>query len=47
MLTTSSAPPAAWVAMGPLGLKASSQTDTPTRTPPTSTSGESPVPGAK
>ena len=40
MLTTSSAPPAAWAAMGPVGLKASSQIDTPTRTPPTSTSGE-------
>ena len=33
MLTISSAPPAAWLAMGPVGLKASSQIDTPTRTP--------------
>ena len=37
MLITSSAPPAAWAAMGPTGLNASSQIDTPTRTPPTST----------
>ena len=47
MLTTSSAPPAAWAAMGPVGLKASSQIDTPTRTPPTATSGDVPEPGAK
>ena len=47
MLTTSSAPPAAWLAIGPVGLKASSQIDTPTRTPATSTSGDAPVPGAK
>ena len=47
MFTTSSAPPAAWAAMGPAGLNASSQIDTPTRTPATSTRGESPSPGAK
>jgi hypothetical protein len=47
MLTTTSAPPAACTAIGPVGLKASSQIDTPTRTPPTSTSGVVDVPGAK
>ena len=34
MLTMSSAPLSAWSAIGPFGLHASSQTDTPTRTPP-------------
>ena len=33
MLSTSSAPPAAWAAIGPVGLHASSQIDTPTDTP--------------
>ena len=42
MLTISSAPPAACAAIGPVGLQVSSQIDTPTRTPPTPTSGEGP-----
>ena len=33
-LRMSSAPPAAWSAMGPSGAHASSHTTTPTRTPP-------------
>ena len=49
MLTTSSAPPAACTAMGPLGLQASSQMVTPTRTPPMtySSSGSVRSPGVK
>ena len=41
MFTTSSAPPAAWVMIGPLGLQASSQIVTATRVPATLNSGPS------
>ncbi len=47
MLTMSSAPPAACVTIGPVGLHASSQIVIPTRTPPTTKSGPSTVDGAK
>ncbi len=47
MFTTSSAPPAACVAMGPVGLHASSHTVIATRTPPTTNSGPSSVDGVK
>ncbi len=47
MLTTSSAPPAAWVEIGPFGLHASSQIATATRTPATTKSGPSTVDGVK
>ena len=47
MFTTSSAPPAACVMIGPLGLHASSQIVTATRTPATTNSGPSTVDGAK
>ena len=38
MLTASSAPPAAWAAIGPVGLQMSSQIETATRTPLTTNS---------
>ena len=47
MLTTSSAPPAAWVSTGPVGLHASSQMLIPTRVPATTNSGPSTRPGSK
>ena len=47
MLTTSSAPPAAWLPIGPFGLHASSQIVSATRTPATTNSGPSTVDGAK
>ena len=47
MLTTKLGPARDLGGDGPVGLKASSQIDTPTRTPATSTSGAGPVPGAK
>ena len=47
MFTTSSAPPAACCAIGPCGLQASSQTLTPTRTPPTTYSSSGSLPGVK
>ena len=45
MFTTSSAPPAAWTAIGPFGLHASSQMLTPTRTPPITYSSSGSVAG--
>jgi hypothetical protein len=47
MFTTSSAPLAAWVKIGPDGLHASSQIEIATRTPPTTNSGPSTVEGSK
>ena len=47
MLITSSAPAAAWAAIGPEGLQASSQIDTPTLTPPIPNSWVAPPPAAK
>ncbi len=47
MLTISSAPPAAWVSTGPVGLHASSQTVTATRVPPMTNSGPSVNQGSK
>ena len=47
MLTTNSAPPAAWVMIGPFGLHASSQMEMATRTPATTNNGPSTVEGAK
>ena len=47
MLTASSAPPAAWAAMGPVGVHTSSQIDTATRTPLTTNSDPGSSPGVK
>ncbi len=47
MLTTSSAPPGAWSAIGPFGLHASSQIDTPTLTPAIAYSSSGSMPGVK
>ena len=47
MLMTSSAPAAAWAAIGPCGFQASSQMETPTRTPPMPNSWVAPPPGGE